>query len=114
MLNGYVGDFAYAGRVNGQVQACEFYLQRGFPHGHFNYLSLNIEEMFLSGVPTYPVERTLLTTGLVDAVMDSRHRGHVRLDTPYLDVTYRSYERLPWRPTGPRPAGANLDLWPPR
>jgi len=114
MLNGYVADFAYAGRVNGQVQACEFYLQRGFPHGHFNYLALNIEEMFLSGVPTYPVERTLLATGLVDAVMNSRHRGHVRLDTPHLEVTYRSYEHLPWRPTGPRPAGANLDLWPPR
>jgi hypothetical protein len=114
MLNGYVGDFAYAGRSHGRVQACEFYLQRGFPHGHFNYLCLNIEEMFLTGVPTYPVERTLLTTGLVDAVMNSRYRGHVRWETPHLDVSYRSYEQLPWRPTGPRPAGANLELWPPR
>jgi len=52
MLNGYVSDFAYAGRANGQIQATEFYLQRGFPYGHFSYLSLNIEEMFLSGKPT--------------------------------------------------------------
>jgi hypothetical protein len=113
MLNGYTGDFAYAGKVQGQVRACEFYLQRDFPHGHFNYLCLNIEEMFLSGTPTCPVERTLLTTGMMDAVMTSRHRGHTRVDTPHLNITYRPVEHVPWRPKGPRPAGANLEMWPP-
>ncbi len=113
MLNGYVTDMAYAARVRGEIQATEFYLQHGTPHAHFSYLGLNIEEMFVTGVPSYPVERTLLTTGVLEAALDSRHRGHVRVETPHLDVTYRSCEKVPHRPTGRRPSGATLDPWPP-
>jgi hypothetical protein len=109
MLNGYVTDMAYAARVGDEIQATEFYLQRGFSHAHFSYLSLNIEEMFVTGRPTYPVERTLLTTGVLEAALDSRYWGHIRRETPYLDVAYRSYETIPWRPAGRRPAGATLD-----
>jgi hypothetical protein len=114
MLNGYVRDLAYAARADGAIQATEFYLQNGPPHAHFSYLSLNIEEMFLTGRPTYPVERTLLTTGILEAALTSRFEGHARLETPWLDVRYRSYESIPWRPTGPRPAGATLEPWPPQ
>ncbi len=114
MLNGYVSAFAFAGRANDAVQATEFYLQGDFPHGHFNYLALNIEELILTGVPPYPAERTLLTTGILDAVMTSRAHGHARVETPHLAIRYRSYERQPWRATFPRPAGANLAIWPPR
>ena len=110
MLNGYVTDLAYAGRVGGVIQGTEFYLQNSEPHGHFSYLSLNIEEMFVTGVPTYPVERTLLTSGVLEAALDSRYQGYaksndfvVRLETPHLDIAYRSYEKLPWRPYGRRP-----------
>ncbi|MSS72495.1 MAG: hypothetical protein EXS64_13530 [Candidatus Latescibacteria bacterium] len=113
MLNGYVTDMAYAGRVRGEVQATEVYLQHGTPHAHFSYLGLNIEEMFVTGVPSYPVERALLTTGALEAALDSRHRGHIRVETPHLDVTYRSYEKVPHRPAGRRPSGATLDPWPP-
>jgi hypothetical protein len=59
--------------------------------------------MFLTGVPSYPVERVLLTSGVLEAALDSRHQGQVRLETPYLDVRYASYDRIPWRPLGPRP-----------
>jgi hypothetical protein len=114
MLNGYVHDLAYAALVDGQVQATEFYAQNGPPHAHFSYLSLNVEEMFLTGLPSYPVERTLLTTGILEAALTSRYEGHVRLETPWLDVSYRSYDMLPWRPTRPRPTGATLDPWPPK
>jgi hypothetical protein len=109
MLNGYVTDLAFAGRANGAIQASEFYLQNGAPHAHFSYLSLNVEEMFVTGVPSYPVERTLLTSGILEAALDSRYRGHVRLETPHLDVKYRSYESLQWRPRGTRPTGATLE-----
>jgi len=68
----------------------------------------------LSGKPPYPAERTLLTTGILDALMSSRHGGNVRVETPHLDVAYRSYESLPWRAMVPRPAGANLAIWPPK
>lgn len=112
MLNGWLGDFAFAGRVNGRVAACEAYLQRDFPHGHFNYLSLNIEEMFVTGRPPWPIERTLLTTGMTDAIMRSKQAGG-RLETPWLSVEYRCDEPPPWRTEHPRPCGANVAAWPP-
>jgi len=113
MLNGYVTDLAYAGRVGDVIQGTEFYLQNGEPHAHFSYLALNIEEMFVTGIPTYPVERTLLTSGVLEAALDSRYQGYVCLETPHLDIAYRSYDSLPWRPYGRRPTGATLEPWPP-
>lgn len=104
MLNGYTQDLAFAGRLeDGTVNATEFWLQNNPPHTHFAYLGLNLEEMFLSGEPVYPVERTLLTTGVLEAALESRYRGHQRVETPYLDIRYQSYEQVPWRPTAPRP-----------
>ena len=105
-LNGYAKEWSYATRVDGQVLATGL-RTHGPPYPHFSYLGLNIEAMFLSGEPQYPVERTLLVSGALDALMDSRHRGHIRLETPHLDVAYRSYETMPIRPTGPLPKGAS-------
>ena len=105
-LNGYAKEWSYATRVDGQTLATGL-RSHGPPYPHFSYLGLNIEAMFLSGEPQYPVERTLLVSGALDALMDSRHRGHIRLETPHLDVAYRSYETMPIRPTGPLPKGAS-------
>jgi hypothetical protein len=105
-LNGYAKEWSYAARVDDQILATGL-RTHGPPYPHFSYLGLNIEAMFLSGEPQYPVERTLLVSGALDALMDSRHRGHIRLETPHLDVAYRSYETMPIRPTGPSPKGAS-------
>jgi len=64
--------------------------------------------MFLTGVPTYPAERTLLVSGVLDALMESRYQGHIRIETPQLDGCYRSYEEMPMRSRNPRPTGASL------
>jgi len=64
----------------------------------FGYLGLNVEQMFITGRPQYPVERTLLVTGALDALMESRYRGHIRLETPHLNVVYSDYEQSPIRP----------------
>ena len=72
---------------------------------------LNIQEMFLTGKPQYPVERTLLISGALEALLESRYRGHVRIETPHLDVRYRSYEKTPIRPTNPRPTGPSAIPW---
>jgi hypothetical protein len=114
MLNGYAQEFAYAGRADGRVQATQFYLQDDHPYGHFNWLCLNFEEFVLTGIPPYPEERTLLTTGILDAVLSSRHHGHARIETPHLEIRYHSYQTIPWRATTPRPTGANLAPWPPK
>ena len=118
MLNGYVTSLAYAARhKDGILEAAEFHCQShgggGSPHAHFSYLSLNIEEMFVTGQPTYPVERTLLTSGMLEAALTSRYENHRRLETDWLDVAYESYDELRWRPTGSRPSGACLEPWPP-
>jgi len=106
ILNGYTTSWGYAALSEGQVQATEFFLQPGWPYAHFSYLSLNMEEMFVTGVPVYPVERTLYTTGMLAAAMDSRYLGHVVVPTSELDIHYQPAQREPIRPHGPEPTGA--------
>ena len=113
MLDGYARSFAFAGAWEGRLHACEFRLQTDKAHGHWSYLSLNVEEMFVSGHPSYPVERTLLTSGILAAAMDSRHEGGRLVPTPHLQVAYAAPERVPHRPSGPGPSGATLLPWPP-
>ena len=45
--------------------------------------------MFHTGQPAYPVERTLLTTGILDRVMQSIYQGGITLKTPELDLCYQ-------------------------
>jgi hypothetical protein len=49
---------------------------------------MNIEKMFESGQATYPVERTLLTSGTLDFALESRFQGYKKLETPELNVRY--------------------------
>jgi hypothetical protein len=64
----------------------------------FTPLANNIEKMILSGKATYPVERTLLTTGLTAAGVDSLYRNQVRCDTPHLSIHYQpTRESTYWR-----------------
>ena len=111
MLGDYTRNWGYACRTDGRTEAMRVLLP-GPPYAHFSYLGLNIQEMFLSGKPQYPVERTLLVSGALEALMDSRYRGYVRVPTPHLDVCYRSYGRVPIRPSLPSPQGASLGATP--
>jgi hypothetical protein len=82
-------EFAFAGRVRGKTAplACWFELPRP-QRDHFSFQAQAVARMMVSGKPTYPVERTLLTTGLVDALWESRLSGHQRRETPELAVKY--------------------------
>ena len=102
VLPEHLQEWGYAARVNGQVEATGLNPagldpEAGLDHA-FTYLGLNMQEMFLTGRPQYPVERTLLVSGALEALMESRYRGHVRVETPHLDVAYRPYEKAPIRP----------------
>ena len=96
ILPKHLRGWGYAARVNGGVQSTGF--RSGDLEHAFAYLGLNIQEMFLTGKPQYPVERTLLVTGALDALMESRYQGHVRVETPHLNIAYKPYERPPIRP----------------
>ncbi len=109
MLGGYAGEFAYAARVDGRVHGSCFHLVREGTHAHFGYLCHNIQRFFLTGTAPYPPDRTLLTTGIIDAAMNSRHEGHRRIETPWLDVAYASYAEMPIRPVAPRPEGESVN-----
>lgn len=96
MLDRHLRGFGYAARVGGDVVSTGFD-QTDSRHEAFTYLCLNLQEMFLTGRPQYPVERTLLVSGALDAAMESRYRGHVRVDTPHLRVAYTPPKRPPMR-----------------
>jgi hypothetical protein len=108
MLTGFTKGWAFAARRGDDIDAMEVTLYDA-PHPHFSYLSLNIQQLFLTEKPVYPVERTLLMTGALEALLDSRHQGHIRLETPHLGVSYTSYDGEPCRPKEPRPIGASLE-----
>ena len=95
LLNGLIQDFNFAGieRQTGQVHSCQMYLPMP-PRvttlaDFFNPLVNNVERMILEGRAPYPIERTLLTSGMTLAGVESLHRGQVAVATPEMKVVYQ-------------------------
>jgi hypothetical protein len=91
LMNGLVGDFTFAARLKGRPEPLStlFYLPPGPNVAYSAILMSRVEEMFLTGKVPTPLERTLLTTGLVEAGMKSLASGQERLRTPHLAIRYR-------------------------
>ncbi len=102
-LNGAASAFAGAWRYadDGRIESCEFWTQEGRPAAHFTLLLNGIERMMLSGRPSWNVERTLLTSGALDALLASLVGESQQIETPYLDVTYEPMWR--WQEPPPPP-----------
>lgn len=95
LLDGAVRDFTYAGLTREQkIISCQMHLPMP---GHisttadfFNPLAHHIEQMILTGRAPYPIERTLLTSGMTLSAVESLHRGQAKVNTPELAVRYKA------------------------
>ena len=96
LMNGLVKDFNFAAEVEGSREPFSTQMYLPMPDGRttlasfFSPLVNNMEKMYLTGKPTYPVERTLLTTGLTAAGVESLYRKQERYETPHLTIKYQS------------------------
>lgn len=104
MGTGLAVQFAFAGQMKGEARpaATWFRLQEGRPYGHFAHLLRAIEHTIHTGKPAYPVERTLLTTGVLDALMHSAAERNRVVKTPELDIRYQPAD---WGFAAGTPAG---------
>ncbi|MGE3819829.1 MAG: hypothetical protein AB7I30_10355 [Isosphaeraceae bacterium] len=92
--------FAYTGRRRdvSDPDATVIALEEGHPFGHFGHLVRAIEHMVFTGTPPYPIERTLLTTGVLEALLRSRAEGGTRIATPHLAEVHYSPTDWPFAP----------------
>ena len=90
LMNGLVGDFTFAARIGGQSAPLStlFYLP---PVPNVMYsaeLMAKAEATFMTGKSPCPIERTLLTSGLTEACVQSASTNQQRVETPHLHITY--------------------------
>jgi hypothetical protein len=94
LMNGLVRDFTFAATIEGQAKPFSTQMYLPMPDGRttlasfFSPLVYNAEQMFLTGKAQYPIERTLLTSGLLLAGVDSGAQGNQRIQTPNLAAVH--------------------------
>ena len=90
LMNGLVQDFTFAAKLKGQAEPLStlFHLPPN-PNVVYSAALMNAAEtMFMTGQAPDPVERTLLTSGMVEAGLKSLAGGQKRTETPHLAVRY--------------------------
>jgi hypothetical protein len=82
-------NFACSLEGHASPRATSFYVGPWDNRCLFKALAHAIQVHFRDRRGPYPVERTLLTTGVLDAAMDSRSRGGRPVETPHLAIAYQ-------------------------
>src|SRR5436190_19769975 len=96
-LNGATGGWSAAWQYrDGRREARLFASQNKATPIRFDWQMRGVEDMVLTGRSSWPVERTLLTSGTLDAVLISKRDGDKLVPTPFLHVTYQP--DLRWQP----------------
>lgn len=93
-LQGAMQDFNFAARIKGRGNISTQFLLTPVPNVTYSACLMHkVEEMFSTGTAPYPVERTLLTSGTLEACRTSKFEGNKRLETPALSVHYQPPEQ---------------------
>jgi hypothetical protein len=91
MLNGADQNFTFSARVARQGLIATQFFNSPLPNLTFTAaLASKIEHLFTTKSAPYPVQRTLLTSGILESCLTSRERGNQRLETPHLSVKYQA------------------------
>jgi hypothetical protein len=87
-----VSDFGFAGLVKGEAKPVSTCCYLPAPPGarFFDPLTYNIEKLFLTGKSPYPVERTLLTSTVLDWALRSLQAKSQVVTSPALDIHYQA------------------------
>lgn len=93
-------NFACRLRGSSAPHATAFFNSPWGNRGLFKALSHAIQHTFITGEEPYPAERTLLTTGAVEAVMHSWENKGARIETPHLAIRYQPEEWSRFRENG--------------
>ena len=103
LLEGLVRDITVAARIKDQADPFSLLFYLGAGHdmqpNFFNPLTHHIEHLMASGRVPYPIERTLLTTGLTAAGVESLWRHGAKLATPHLAIDYQVGQESTFRRT---------------
>jgi hypothetical protein len=97
--NGTRWNFACRLRGDPQPKALRYYVGPWQNRNLFKALAHAIQHMIHTGQPAYPVERTLLVSGILDATMHARAAGH-GLATPHLEFGYKPVDYRAMREMG--------------
>jgi hypothetical protein len=108
-LNGAAGEWSAAWRYAEDgpdrpvrpIESSLFWTQEGRPAMHFTWLLHGIEQMMLTGKPSWNADRTLLTSGTLHALLISLKEDQRRVETPYLMRGYQPAWR--WKEPPPPP-----------
>jgi len=110
-------NFACRLKNTSNVKATSFYVGPWQNRNLFKALSHAIQQHFIHKRAPYPVERTLLVTGILESAMQSRRDQGAPTQTPHLNIAYKARDFAAMRERGaswkiitegtPEPRGIN-------